>query len=159
MDICIDFDGTCVSHEFPRIGKDIGAVPVLKALVEKGHNLILFTMRSNQSKDLPEGGREYTLYLADAVDWFKKKDIPLFGIQENPNQKTWTSSPKAYGQMYIDDAALGIPLKMDKCSNVDCVNVVVKPSDCPICKGRGVIGRPYVDWVKVQEMLIVNGIL
>ena len=30
-----------------EIGKDIGAVPVLKELVENGHNLILFTMRSD----------------------------------------------------------------------------------------------------------------
>jgi len=28
MEICIDFDGTCVTHEFPKVGKDIGAVPV-----------------------------------------------------------------------------------------------------------------------------------
>ena len=45
--ISVDFDGTCVSHEFPNIGKDIGAVPVLKALVENGHQLVLFTMRSD----------------------------------------------------------------------------------------------------------------
>lgn len=32
MDIVIDFDGTCVTHEFPLVGKDIGAVPVLKKL-------------------------------------------------------------------------------------------------------------------------------
>ena len=32
MDIAIDFDGTCVTHEFPLVGKDIGAAPVLKAL-------------------------------------------------------------------------------------------------------------------------------
>ena len=43
MDIVIDFDGTCVTHEFPLVGKDIGAIPVLKKLVENGHNLILFT--------------------------------------------------------------------------------------------------------------------
>ena len=30
MDIIIDFDGTCVTHEFPNIGKDIGAEKVLK---------------------------------------------------------------------------------------------------------------------------------
>lgn len=36
MFIAIDFDGTCVSNDFPKIGKDIGAVPVLKELVEKG---------------------------------------------------------------------------------------------------------------------------
>ena len=27
MDILIDFDGTCVAHEFPKVGKDIGAEP------------------------------------------------------------------------------------------------------------------------------------
>ena len=46
MDICIDFDGTCVKHEFPEIGEDIGAAPVLKELIANGHRLILFTMRS-----------------------------------------------------------------------------------------------------------------
>lgn len=34
MVIAVDFDGTCVTHEFPKVGKDIGAVPVLKELVE-----------------------------------------------------------------------------------------------------------------------------
>lgn len=27
MNIVLDFDGTCVSHEFPNIGKDIGSIP------------------------------------------------------------------------------------------------------------------------------------
>ena len=48
MIISIDFDGTCVTHEFPLIGKDIGAVPILKKLVQRGHQLILFTMRSDK---------------------------------------------------------------------------------------------------------------
>jgi hypothetical protein len=48
MIIAIDFDGTCVTHEYPYIGKDIGAVPVLKELVSSGHQLILFTMRSGK---------------------------------------------------------------------------------------------------------------
>ena len=47
MEICIDFDGTCVTHEFPKVGKDIGAVSVLKKIVEAGHKIILFTMRSD----------------------------------------------------------------------------------------------------------------
>ena len=37
MIIGIDFDGTCVKHAFPSIGDDIGAVPVLKELVDNGH--------------------------------------------------------------------------------------------------------------------------
>ena len=119
MYICVDFDGTCVTHEYPNIGNDIGAVPVLKQLVEKGHLLILFTMRS---------GKE----LEDAVNWFNENDIPLYGVQTNPTQKRWTDSPKAYGQLYIDDAALGAPLKTDK-----------ELSD-----------RPFVDWKYASRLIL-----
>lgn len=110
MVLCVDFDGTCVTHDYPRVGKDIGAVPVLKRLVKEGHQLILWTMRS---------GKE----LNDAIKWFEENGIELYGIQENPNQKSWTSSPKAYAQLYIDDAALGAPLLMDSSlSNREFIN-------------------------------------
>lgn len=99
--ICVDFDGTCVTHEYPDVGKEIGATEVLKEITNAGHRIILFTMRS---------GKE----LQDAVDWFKERDIPLFGINENPEQHTWTSSPKPYAHLYIDDAAFGCPMKRDK---------------------------------------------
>ena len=46
MNILIDFDGTCVTHQFPKVGEDIGAAQVLRDLVENGHHLILFTMRA-----------------------------------------------------------------------------------------------------------------
>ena len=98
--ICVDFDGTYVTHEYPNIGKEIGATEVLKQLTDKGHKLILFTMRSGEE-------------LQDAINWFKERDIPLFGINENPEQHTWTSSPKPYANLYIDDAALGCPTKYD----------------------------------------------
>ena len=140
MEICIDFDGTCVTHEFPKIGKDIGAVPVLKKLVEDGHKLILFTMRSDIKEVFSEDEAIHKVsgnYLTDAVNWFKGNGIELYGINENPNQKTWTLSPKAYGQLYIDDAALGCPLIYDS-----------KISD-----------SPFIDWVKVEEWLISVGIL
>lgn len=35
MIIAVDFDGTCVTHEFPKVGKDIGAAPILKNLNPK----------------------------------------------------------------------------------------------------------------------------
>ena len=111
MYIAVDFDGTCVTHEYPRVGKDIGAVPVLKMFIEAGHKLILNTMRS---------GKE----LEDAVQWFEDNNIPLYGANENPTQKSWTASPKVYAHLYIDDAALGCPLKMD----------------------RAVSNRPFVNW-------------
>jgi hypothetical protein len=134
MEIVIDFDGTCVTHEFPKIGKDIGAVSVLKELVAKGHKLILFTMRSdienpksNDKDIIPQGGN----YLTEAVNWFANNEIELYGIQTNPTQHSWTTSPKAYGQIIIDDAALGCPL--------------IHP---------GFPHRPYVDWVTVRAILI-----
>lgn len=122
MIIALDFDGTAVTHEYPEIGKDIGAVPVLKELLEKGHQIILYTMRSGEE-------------LRQAVEWFKEREIPLLGVNENPTQKDWTSSPKAYAHLYIDDAGLGIPLNYS---------------------GRS---RPFVDWRAVRRMLVIRGFL
>jgi hypothetical protein len=62
MIIAIDFDGTCVTHEYSKIGKDIGAVPVLKALVENRHQLILFTMRCDMIR------QKDGTYLTDAIN-------------------------------------------------------------------------------------------
>ena len=123
--IAIDFDGTCVTHEFPNIGRSIGAEKVLKKLTDKGHNLVLFTMRCDDSK--------YGSVLTQAVNWFHENNIPLYGVQTNPTQKHWTSSPKVYAHLYIDDAALGCPLQQE-------------------LEGE-VTDRPFVDWVAVEQML------
>ena len=97
--VCCDFDGTVCTHEYPNVGKDIGAVPVLKALVENGHKIICCTMRGPGTKEE-----------ADAKAWFKQNGIPLYGFNENPDQASWSQSRKVYGHIYIDDAALGCPL-------------------------------------------------
>lgn len=117
MIIAIDFDGTCVTHDYPLVGKDIGAAPVLKELTDRGHKLILWTMRSDQQ-------------LADAVEWFLGNQIPLYGVQRNPTQNYWTNSPKAYAQLYIDDAALG----------------------CPLTVNPDLSDRPFVDWKSVKKL-------
>ena len=118
--IAVDFDGTCVTHEYPKVGRLIGAQVVLRDLAATGDLLILWTMRSGQP-------------LADAVAWFAEHEIPLYGVNENPTQKNWTQSPKAYAHIYIDDAALGIPLK------------------------DGLPGeRPFVDWDEVRKLLQPN---
>lgn len=113
--IGIDFDGTCVTHEFPNVGREIGAEPVLERLVSEGARLILWTMRS-------DGRDEGFNPLSDAVAWFQSRGIPLFGINENPEQKSWTGSPKAYCHLYIDDAALGAPLTKGKNGERDYIN-------------------------------------
>lgn len=141
MIINIDFDGTCVAHSFPNIGADIGAVPVLKRLIDNNHKLILFTMRSD--KKTPNVSEDEGIkpldgdFLTQAVNWFKEHDIPLYGIQTNPTQHTWTDSPKSYAPLMIDDSALGCPLKTDK----------------------SISKRPFVDWEKVEWQLEDLGIL
>lgn len=140
MIIAIDFDGTCVTHDFPRVGKDIGAVPALKALVSQGHKLVLFTMRSDVTSPTsadPNIHTESGNYLSDAINWFFENRIPLYGIQSNPSQLSWTTSPKAYAELYIDDAALGCPLTWDKSKSE----------------------RPYVNWTKVVNILQARQIL
>ena len=103
MYICIDFDGTIVDHAFPEIGKPVpGAIEWIKKLQEKGAKIILFTMRSD--------GQQYGDVLTHAVDYLKQNGIELYGINRNPDQDSWTTSPKAYGQLYIDDAAVGCPM-------------------------------------------------
>jgi hypothetical protein len=117
--IAVDFDGTCVTHDYPKVGKDIGAVPVLKLLVEAGHRIILNTMR-------------YGKELQDAVDWFKENGIPLYGVNEDPGQKEWTQSPKVFANLYIDDAALGAPLKIEP----------------------GLSYRPFIDWTEIEKWYV-----
>jgi hypothetical protein len=133
MIIAVDFDGTCVTHEFPKIGKEIGATEVLKELTGQGHKLILNTMRSDDQK--------IGNLLTDAVNWFIERDIPLFGINKNPEQDSWTSSPKPYAHLYIDDAALGCPLIYSK-------DEWTFPTP-----------RPYADWEKIKEYLYNEEIL
>lgn len=117
MIIGIDFDGTCVNFEYPLIGRDIGAQRVLKRLVDFGHRLILWTMRSGKPLD-------------EAVGWFEKNEIPLWGINTNPTQHEWTTSPKAHCDLIIDDVNLGCPLTQ------------ALPGD-----------RPFVCWDEVEKML------
>lgn len=123
MTIAVDFDGTCVKHRYPMVGEDVdGAVSVLKELVRKGHKIILYTMRSGDTLD-------------DAISWFIDNDIELWGINRNPEQHGWSSSPKVFANLYIDDAALGIPL--------------IEPED----------DRDYVDWNRVRDILITKNVI
>lgn len=123
--IAVDFDGTCVDHKFPEMGIDIpGAVTWLKTFVDFGALLILWTMRSD-SEDTS------CTYLADAVKWFADHEIPLYGVNNNPSQ-CWSTSPKAYANVYIDDAA----------------------ACCPLRNNPRVGGRPYVNWDAVGPAVL-----
>ena len=123
MYICIDFEGTIVDHRYPEIGEPVPmAVKWLLRLQDSGARLILFTMRS----DDPRFGN----LLTDAVQYLENNGVKLYGINANPEQKAWTSSPKAYAHIYVDDSAFG----------------------CPLIQPKG-FARPCVDWKKVGPQL------
>ena len=118
----VDFDGTVVTHRFPEIGQDAPhAAEVLKRFIDRGYIIVLNTMRSDKNcydpvnkKLIPAGlGKKLglTTTLEDAVDWFERNGIHLSGINTSPGQKLWTDSPKVYATHYIDDAAVGAPMK------------------------------------------------
>lgn len=124
LTIAIDFDGTCVEHDYPTVGMDVaGAAETLRQLQAKGHRLILYTMRSGE-------------LLRAAVEWFRSHNIELWAINENPEQRAWSASPKVYADYYIDDAALGTP--------------IIYIDGAP---------RPVVDWTRLRELLKYNRIL
>ena len=115
MYICVDFDGTIVDHRFPEVGPPVpGALEWMLKWQTAGAKLILFTMRS-------DGGRIGDA-LSQAVEYLKQNGIELYGVNKNPTQTHWTSSPKAYGQLYIDDAAFGSPLIQPEGFQRPCVN-------------------------------------
>ncbi|MCF6186726.1 MAG: hypothetical protein L3J49_04525 [Desulfobulbaceae bacterium] len=119
MYIFVDFDGTVVDHRYPAVGAPVpGAIAWLKKLQRHGAKIILYTMRANSG----EAGN----VLQDATQYMETNGISLYGVNRNPDQDSWTSSPKAYADIYIDDSAFG----------------------CPLILVKG-FARPCVDWKKV----------
>lgn len=123
--IAIDFDGTCVFNEYPKVGASVPyCVSTLQECLKNGNKLILFTMRDKDK-------------LTAAINWFKENKISLWGINENPSQKSWSNSRKVYADIYIDDLALGCPKKMD----------------------ITLASKPFVDWKKVRNILKTEGVI
>ena len=130
MMIAVDFDGTIAEHKFPDIGQPVpGAFEWMKRFKEAGAKLILWTMRSDGRTGT---GKENGTVLTDAVEFCRKRGIEFDGINENPSQKSWTCSPKAYAHVYIDDAAFG----------------------CPLIDSKEMGARMMVDWSKVGPAIM-----
>lgn len=97
--IAVDFDGTIVTHDYPHIGRCVGALPWLQAFAEAGAKLILLTMRSDNPHALKQ-----------AVQFCRDGGVEFWAVNDNPTQTSWTTSRKVYAHLYIDDAAFGCPL-------------------------------------------------
>ena len=97
MIIAVDFDGTIVEHEYPRIGRPIpNAIEALKKLQqEERHTLILWTVR--------EGN-----LLEDAVNYCSKRGVNFYAVNKNHPDEVEGSAPrKLTADVFIDDKNIG----------------------------------------------------
>lgn len=97
MRIAVDFDGTVVEHQYPRIGRPIeGAIEVLKKLLEAGHTLILWTYRHGTT-------------LEDAVQYCKSNGIEFYAVNASEPNEEWQEgmSRLINADVFIDDRNVG----------------------------------------------------
>ena len=147
--ILVDFDGTCIPTLPIGSRLDIyesDSERVLKRLVNAGHKIVLWTVR-NESIQNPYNvvAKQFTgkSSLEEAVDWFVKRDIPLYGVNEVPNEVSNVGvSRKVLGDYLIDDTAVGIPIKKVKIKNFSYFT-----------DSYSIIETVQVDWNKIEEYL------
>ncbi len=98
MVIAVDFDGTIVTHEYPRIGKEIPfAIDTLKRLQQSHeHQLVLWTVRE---------GKE----LSEAVEFCRNRGLEFYAVNTNyPEESAKSNEPrKLKADLFIDDRNLG----------------------------------------------------
>lgn len=97
MVIAVDFDGTIVEHEYPKIGKEIPfAIDTLKRIQqEEQHTLILWTVREG---DL----------LQEAIDFCAQRGLKFYAANKNyPEEDLSTAPKKLTADLFIDDRNLG----------------------------------------------------
>jgi hypothetical protein len=99
MTIAVDFDGTIVTHEYPKIGTEIPfAVDTLKMLIEDHHRLILWTVREGRLLD-------------EAVQWCRDRGIEFYAVNRDyPEEKVELNphfSRKLKADCFIDDRNIG----------------------------------------------------
>lgn len=95
--IAVDFDGTIVEDEYPRIGRPIiFAFDTLKKLQEKGHRLILWTYRKGSS-------------LQEAVDFCKENGVVFYAVNSSFPEEEFDGSysRKIHADLFIDDRNFG----------------------------------------------------
>lgn len=152
MKIYLDFDGTVVEHQYPKIGRaNFGAVEVVKRLQDAGHDVELNTYRRDAADGTLEQALEYLNEGAWRVvlDRSKRDEFQLKPIKATKNKihpSPWklfdNDEIEIYGKetgepyIFIDDSATNMCLK-------------------PAAMTNGMM----VDWDKVVEELIKLQIL
>lgn len=97
MKIAVDFDGTIVEHAYPAIGKTrLFAFETLRML-QKEHQLILWTYRTGKA-------------LEEAVEFCRKNGVEFYAVNKNYPEEVFdenTTSRKIDADIYIDDKNIG----------------------------------------------------
>lgn len=120
MKIYLDFDGTVVEHQYPKIGRcNFGCMEVIKKLQDAGHEVILNTYRA----DCNNGTLQEALRILNEKAWMLRKgrssDSTEFSLlpitkweptKKHPHPWSWPMM-KMFMEIWIDDIATGIPLK------------------------------------------------
>ena len=99
MIIAVDFDGTIVEHEYPKIGKEkIFATETLRQLINGGHRLIPWTVREGELLD-------------EAVEWCRQRGVEFYAVNKDfPEEnisKNEQFSRKIKADVWIDDLNVG----------------------------------------------------
>ena len=100
--IAVDFDGVLVKENYPEIGRDLGARYWLGNLNSLGAELVLWTCRTEES-------------FKEMEVWLEGTYADVFtGINTKPQNAPFDDDPrKIYANIYVDDHALGAPMKND----------------------------------------------
>jgi len=95
--IAVDFDGTIVEHEWPKIGREkLFAFQTLKELEKRGARLILWTLRTGKELD-------------EAVEYCRQNGIEFYAVNKNYPEEIIdeSASRKIDADIFIDDKNLG----------------------------------------------------
>ena len=98
--IALDFDGTICKHtKFPNVGPPVpGAIDWIKKYDELGARQFLWSCRNGQ-------------YLGNAIEYLEENGVILEGYNDiSYGSKAFAPYPKLFANIYIDDAAIGVPL-------------------------------------------------
>lgn len=95
--IAVDFDGTIVEDEYPKVGKaKLFAFETLKKLEDHGYRLILWTYRKGKRLD-------------QAIDFCKENGIDFYAVNNSFPEEDHDPdvSRKIHADVFIDDRNVG----------------------------------------------------
>lgn len=98
MIIAVDFDGTIVTHEYPKIGREIPfAIDTLKRL-QKDFQAILVLWTVREGKELTE-----------AIEYCRERGLEFYAANANYPEETENDKQprKLKADLFIDDRNLG----------------------------------------------------